>query len=233
MKNSNKVLIVTVLVLLLIITVIIVSSRIILDNTSIHDWDYSAEDITSKSFDYTDFNGIRADGAWRISIHQSDNYSITVEYPEDLEDKLNVSTWDTELVLENDVRWEHDHCSFRATIGMPRLSSVETEEGASMEIENFNCDELSIQITGAAEIRGNSNNIGNLDIRCDGATHVNLRNSLTENANINIKGASRIVLNMTGGKLTGSAEGASSIVYYGDVSTQDIETAGAVSVHHR
>ncbi len=233
MKNSNKTLIVTILVILLIITGLVISSRIMINKAGSGHKKYSNDNMISKKYNFSDFDAIRAEGAWRIDIVRNDNYTVTVEFPEELIDEISVSAWDNELILTNDISRDRQHEYFRATIGMPALTSIDTEDGVSMEFADFNCDNLKITITGAAEIRGNNSTINTLDVQCDGATHVNMRNSAIENANIDINGASRIVLNMTGGKLRGSAHGASSIVYYGDVSTQDIETAGAVSIRHR
>ena len=116
---------------------------------------------------------------------------------------------------------------------MPNLKSVRTEDGASVEILDFTCEELDVRIKGAAEIDARNLIITDLTLRCDGAADADFKDSKVVNAKVNINGASRITLTMAGGKLGGSAHGASSIVYYGDVSIQDIATAGAVSVRHR
>ncbi|MBN2601635.1 MAG: DUF2807 domain-containing protein [Candidatus Marinimicrobia bacterium] len=233
MKNSNKILLTTICAILIIVTGLIVSSRIMIKNIPDRPTKYSDEDFISKTLDLANFDVIETSGIWEIEVHQGEKYSVTLYYPEPEADEINVYTWNNQIQLENDMRWQRHHSIYRATITMPRLSGLRTEEGASITISDFNCDELDIKISGAAEIDSRNSSIENLNLRCDGAADANFKDSKVVNAKVNINGASRITLTMAGGELSGSAHGASSIVYYGDVSTQDIATAGAVSVRHR
>jgi len=233
MKNSNKILLTTIIATLIIVTGLIISSRIMIKNIPDRPTKYSDEDFISKTLDLADFNVIETNGIWEVEVHQGDKYSVTLYYPEPEADEINVYTWNNQIHLENDMRWQRQHTMFRAIITMPKLNGLKTEEGASVTFSDFNCDELDIKISGAAEIDARDSRIENLNLQCDGAADANFKDSKVVNAKVNINGASRITLTMAGGKLSGSAHGASSIVYYGDVSTQDIATAGAVSVRHR
>jgi len=233
MKNSNKILLTTILTILVIVTGLIISSRIMITRIPDRTTKYSDEDFTSKTLDLANFDAIETSGIWQVELQQGNDYSVTLYYPEPEADEINVYVWDNQLHLENDLKWQRQHTLFRATITMPELSSLRTEEGASITFNNFNCTDLDIKITGAAEIDARNSRIENLKLRCDGAADANFKDSEVVNAKVNINGASRITLTMGGGKLIGSAHGASSIVYYGEVSTQDIATSGAVSIRRR
>ncbi|MDO9548608.1 MAG: DUF2807 domain-containing protein, partial [Candidatus Marinimicrobia bacterium] len=232
-KNSNKILLTTILAILVIVAGLIISSRIIITKVPDRSMKYSDEDFISKTLDLADFDAIETSGIWQVEIYHGNEYSVTLYYPVSESREIDVHTRDNQLRLKNDMKWQRQRKLFRATITMPELSSLRTEDGASITFYDFDCDELDIKITGAAEIDARNSRIENLKLRCEGAADANFKDSEVVNAKLNINGASRITLTMAGGKLTGNAHGASSIVYYGEVSTQDIATAGAVSVRHR
>ena len=233
MKNSNKILLITILTILVIVTGLIISSRIMITRIPDRSMKYSDENFISKTLDLVDFDAIETSGIWQVDIQQGSEYSIVLHYPESEVREIDVYTWDNQLHLDNDMEWQRQKTLFRATITLPELSSLRTEDGASITFHDFNCGNLDIKITGTAEIDARNSRIENLKLRCDGAADANFKDSEVVNAKLNINGASRITLTMAGGKLTGSAHGASSIVYYGNVLIQDIATAGAVSVRHR
>jgi hypothetical protein len=234
MKNSNKILLTTILAILIIITGLIVGSRFLITNIPDRPMNYfDSEDFISKTLDMTDFSGIDVSGVWRLDIHQGNEYAITLHYPESESDQIDIYTWNSRLHLDNNMESRPHQTAFRASITMPELSSLRTEDGVSVTLYDFDCDELDIRIAGATEIEASGMRIETLKLRCDGAVDADFEDSEVVNADLDIRGASRVTLTMAGGELTGSASGAASILYYGTVSTQDIATAGAVSVRHR
>jgi len=233
MKNSNKILLTSILAILVIVTGLIISSRIMIKNIPNRPTKYSDEEIVTKVLDLKDFESIETKGVWLLEIVQGNEFSVSIEYPESEAGEIDVDTWNSCLQLENDLEWNRRRSPFRAKVTMPNLKSIRTENGASIEIQDFTCEELDVRIKGAAEIDAQNLKITNLTLRCDGASDANFKNSGVFNATIDVNGASRIVLRMTGGRLSGSAHGASSIVYYGDVSSKNFSTAGAASVQHR
>jgi hypothetical protein len=192
---------------------------------------YSDEELIQKEYDFQDFNALIVDGIWRIDIKQGEQYSVKIQYPEYYEDEISITQKSNELIFKSDLI-RRSRGLLYATITMPQLSAIEILEGSAISFEQFSCNYLSIRSAGAAKVKGSDSSIHDLDLFCDGAAHVNLRRSNVFNATVRLNGASRVSLTMTGGKLSGSSNGASSIVYYGEVSTQDIATTGAVSIQH-
>jgi len=233
MKTSNKILIITLIVIVVFLTGMIITTRIILYNASYKASAFSDDEFVQQKFSYEDFNSLKVYGLWSIDIEQGDDYSVILYYPEELSDRISVDYCSKELIIDSNTKWHSRRRIFRAEIIMPQLESIEIIEGASISFEDFSCDHINIKTTGAAEIKGRNSSINDLDMVCDGASHVNLRHSKIVNATLHLSGASRVELTMNGGKLSGTASGASSIVYYGEVTKQDIETAGAVSIRHR
>jgi len=232
MKTSSKILLITAIVILIFITALIIGSRFMLNNATDKFSQYSDEELIQKEYDFQDFNALIVDGIWRIDIEQGEQYSVKIQYPENYEDEISITQESKELIFKSDLKRRSGGLLY-ATVTMPQLSAIEILEGSAISFEQFNCNYLSIRSAGAAKVKGSDSSIHDLDLFCDGAAHVNLRRSDVFNAAVRLNGASRVELTMTGGKLFGSANGASSIVYYGEVSTQDIATTGAVSIRHR
>lgn len=232
MKTSSKILLITAIVILVFITALIVGSRFMLNNATGKFSQYSDEELIQKEYDFQDFNVLIIDGIWSVDIEQGDQYSVKIQYPGNYEDEISIAQESNELIFKSDLIRRSGGLLY-ATVTMPQLSAIEILEGADISFEEFNCDCLSIRSGGAAKIRGSGSSIQDLELFCDGAAHVNLRRSDVFNATVSLNGANRVELTMTGGKLSGSANGASSIIYYGEVASQDIKTAGAVSIRHR
>jgi len=233
MKNSDKILAISILIILVFITGLIIASRFMVTGISDRASYYSDTEIISRNLACGDFDKIETDGTWQLEIYRGDDYSVSVEFPQSAANAIDVQVWDGCLRFENDVRWTSQRSPFRAVVTMPNLKGLRTKEGASILVGDFSCDDLDVHVTGAAKIDAENLQITNLSLRCDGAADANFKESEVFNAKIDVNGASRIVLNMTGGELSGSAHGAASIVYYGEVAIQDIATAGAVSVRQR
>jgi len=233
MKTSNKILLITLIVILVFITGMIITTRIILYNASCKASAFSDDEFVQQEFSYEDFNSLKVYGHWSLDIEQGDDYSVILYYPEELSDRISLEHCSKELIIDSNIKWHSHHRIFRAEIVMPHLESIEIVEGSSISFEDFSCDQLNIKTTGATEIKGRNSSINDLDVVCDGASHVDLRHSRIVNATLHLAGASRVELTMNGGILSGTAHGASSIVYYGEVAKQNIETAGAVSIRHR
>jgi hypothetical protein len=233
MKTSNKILLITLIVIAVFITGMIITTRIMLYNASCEAPAFSDEEFVQQVFSYEDFNSLKVYGHWSIDIEQGDDYSVILYYPEEFSDRISVDRHSSNLIIDSNINWHSRRGMFRAEIVMPLLESIEIVEGSSILFEDFSCDHLNIKTTGAAEIKGRNSSINDLDMVCDGASHVNLRRSKIVNATLRLSGASRVELTMNGGTLSGTAYGASSIVYYGEVAKRDIETAGAVSIRHR
>jgi len=233
MKTSSKILLTILIVLLVSITGIIIASRIVLNRTAPESDHYWSSDLNQQELNFSNFNTLRIRGVWKINVIQGSKYAIRLEYPPELAERVTVDQHSSELALEYDTKGLNHKNAIRAEIVMPDLTGIKAVEGTSIFLTDFDCPTLDIHITGAAKIKADNSSITDLKVACEGASHINFKNARVVNANLDVKGASRVILTMDGGSLTGQAAGASSIVYYGNVTTQDIESSGAVSIHHR
>ena len=66
-----------------------------------------------------------------------------------------------------------------------------------------------------------------------GASDIDLRGVTVTDAEVDLKGASEVVLTMGGGVLSGSTAGAGRLQYHGPVAEERIEVAGITRIVHR
>jgi len=236
MKITNKILLITLIVILVFVAVTIIASRMIVDK-SFKD-EYSGietlnKELTTKYFDVTGFSGLSTSGSWQVTLNRGDIYQIRIEAPEYLMDDVEVRKRGKVLDIDLDWRAGVHKNSLKAEITMPNLERIKSSDGSTVRFDDFDTDNLEISVSAASGIKGVNNTIKNLSINSSRATHINLKRSSITNADINTSGVSSIELTMEGGKLTGSASGAGSITYYGNVEEQSLCTSGAVSVRKR
>ena len=127
MKNSNKILLITILTILVIITGLIISSRIMVTRIPDRSMKYSNEDFNSKTLDLKGFNAIETSGVWQVDIQQGSEYSIVLHYPESEAGAIDVYTWDNQLHLDNDMEWQRRKtvlCPQWRILGKAAMSNV-------------------------------------------------------------------------------------------------------------
>jgi len=233
MKTSNKILLIMLIVLFSLVAGLVITARILV---SCEPWadeagstEFDESDLQSMNYDYQDFSEIRIEGSWQLRIYRADTFGVEVRVPEYLKDEVEVESRDGRLYLKSD-RDRMSHDGVRAMIYMPSLSRIESRSGASIKFDDFVSHDLYLQMEGGSSITGRENTIENLYLSSTGATNVDLKLSDVVNADIDLTGASSIILTMKGGELTGSASGASSIRYFGEVSKESIRTSGVVHI---
>lgn len=188
-----------------------------------------------KTYDLDDFQHIEIVGGWKIVLTQSETYSIRVHMPQYLEEMTTIRTNNGTLLLSIRPETQFNVEAYPATaeISLPQLTGIQSRGGSKLDISGFATDSLRIRSDGATSIRGDDNTVTSLFLNTTGASDINFKNSKITNADVQITGAGSIRLTMAGGRLTGSVAGASSVVYYGTVSQENIKTGGIASITHR
>src|SRR5690554_1044027 len=139
--------------------------------------DLSGE-LTSRTYDYADFDEIDIDGQWQVTIERGDAWSVAVEVPAELVDDLRVRVDGDVLHLGFERIWQFgdfgDQEGFKATITMPALESLDLSGASAVRFSGFEGDSLSIDVSGAGEIRGTASRFDTLDLDASGAVSVEL-----------------------------------------------------------
>ena len=249
MKNSTKfvwIVLGAIAVVMIVLTVMvrsIIGEHIVVSNGgkngSEHSFNFSSEssgDHITREYDLEGFNELQVVGGWDILVVADDNFSVVVEASEKAIGDLEVDKSGDSLVMALDYRKKADLNEFHgasATIHMPVLNTVDIDGAINMNVDGFTGDQISFKLDGAGQIVGVSCRLEQLNVASNGAVNVDFSDSETRNADVNIEGAGNIVLNMTGGKLTGVLAGLSNLEYSGDVSLLDVKKDGIGGINHK
>ena len=85
---------------------------------------------------------------------------------------------------------------------------------------------LSLDLSGAAEIRGAASRFDALTLDMSGAGNADLGDVPVTDADVDLQRRGNVTLRMAGGRLTGDMSGASNLEYYGTVSEQSVDKSG-------
>ncbi len=241
MKNSTKfvwIVLGAIAVLLIVLTVMvrsIISDHIVVNNS---DSDNASHSFTigsrygekiSKEYNLDDFDRLRIVGGWDILVIADDEFRITVETDENAFEQLAVENTGGALYLGLDYKKKGNLSEFHgasATIYMPVLDAVDVDGAVNLNVENFSGEAISLSLDGAGQIIGENCTYGSLKLVSNGAVNIDFSKSGIKNADVNTDGAGNIVLNMTGGELTGKLAGLSNLEYSGEVSRLDVDKDG-------
>jgi hypothetical protein len=190
---------------------------------------------TTRSYDYTGFDGVEAAGQWQVTIERGDSWSVSVEAPAELADRLEVELEGGALSLGYMGGWcpGCDENLLEATITMPALESLDVSGASKLSFSGFEGAELSVDVSGAVELRGAASRFDRLALDLSGAGNVALEDVPVTDADIDVSGAGNVTLRMAGGRLTGDMSGAGNLQYYGTVSEESVETSGFVNIRRR
>ena len=242
MKNSSKfVLIVAAVVTALIIVMMLMFRGIVTDHLVVGDGSGSRfgdklENKVSEDYDIDGFSRILVAGGWDVLVIADEQYRVTADFSEDTRDYLKVRRNGDTLVLQIDYEKSGKVSDFHgasATIHMPVLNEVRVEGAVNLNIEDFNLDSLDFILDGAGQIIAENCSVDKLGIESNGAVNVDFYDSETRAADVNIDGAGNVMLNMTGGELSGLLSGLAHLEYTGSVSRMTVEEDGIANVEYK
>ncbi len=238
MKTTGKILIIALAAVIIALTIVMIITKIKVNSVvDIKSAQLSKEAgiLTEKTYSIEGFTGIEVRGGWKIDIASDNSYGVKVTIPQYLENDIVIRKEGAVL-----------HCGFQAgttirsgssemaiAITAPSIQNLRTEGGADIDLSGFTEEDFRFTSLGACSLDGEGNRFTNLFIRTEGAADIDLRNSEVYNAELNSAGAGSIKITMTGGELSGSVEGASSVVYYGEVSKNTLRAQGISSIKQK
>ncbi len=237
MKRSTRILGITLLALTGLILMGMISTRIYLDRKIGNEYRDYERVIPGESrtliFEMKDFDSLNLEGGWEVEISQGPEYSVEVEAPDNLLDRVEALQTGRTLKVRNDFKSAMDGGSFILRLTMPEFSSLVIAGGTDLSFTGFSGDELSITLAGAGRIRAFSSGYTNLNLVCAGAGQMDMTGLASINANVTLSGAGEVLLNMTGGTLSGVLSGMGSVEYDGYVKEESIRITGLGSVSRR
>jgi len=191
--------------------------------------------LITKDYNFKDFDALVIGNAFKIIVHQSENYDIKITgSKEDIENvKIIVNDNELQVSIETSFLDFSGHDDLTIEIKLPHLRKIDFSGATVSVVKGFNLENLNVNISGAStsKLYVNADRI-NLDVsgassvkligegnelQCDvsGASTFNAYTYKTTIANLDASGASSAKLYTTK-KLIADASGASSITYKGE-----------------
>jgi hypothetical protein len=191
----------------------------------------------SRTVDYSGFDRIDVGGQWTVTIERGDAWRVALEAPVEILDDIEVERDGNELSVDYEGGWcagcFRDDQALEVTITMPSLASLELSGATVASFSGFTGRELTLDVSGAVELRGAASRFERLTLDLSGAGSVDLGDVSVTDAEVDVSGAGNVTLRMAGGRLTGDMSGAANLEYFGTISEEAIEKSGSVNVSRR
>lgn len=166
--------------------------------------------MSTKQFDFTDFNRIKVDGAFGVDIVQADKYSIEVD-ADDFGHVRVEKVGDALRIGRRGFDWMAPfHGQPHAMVHLPGLSELTISSASHGRVQGFQSDkDLVITVSGASRLELNSIAAGNFHAEAGGASSVKGDIKAGGDVRYEISGASRLELKGTGNNAEMKLSGAS------------------------
>lgn len=232
MRTSQKVMLSAGIVLVGVVLVLAVAGRLGLGSVAA-DERIELGDRTTRTMALDGFTGVVVRGAWTVAITRGDAFRVELEFPEGIEDRLEVEVRGDRLVLDSEdsaaYRWSlfgGNKLDLAARIVMPTLSQVEIAGSGELDLSGFSGDRLSLNVAGAANVEAVSGRYEALALDVSGAGRVDMAGMEFHDAHVVLSGAADVAVTMTGGVLSGSLSGVGNVRYHGTVSAERVSISG-------
>jgi hypothetical protein len=196
------------------------------------------------------FSKISASSAFRVEVSQSDGYSVVITVDEKVVPYLDVTVQgDTlRISLKPGLTMTGATGPLDAKVTMPKLTGLDLSGATRTAISGFkSTDPLDAEVSGASMLDGAleagdvrfrlsgasrvtlSGNGHKMALEASGASQGNLERFAVAEAKVELSGASRATVNVTGA-LDASASGASTLRYTGSPELRSVESSGASTI---
>jgi len=194
--------------------------------------------------DFEDFDKVDISSAFKASIHQGEEYNVTLRVGENIRDDVIVEK--KGRTLEIGLQNHRSHCDgpLEVEITMPDIQGVELSGASSAVLEGFSFKhDLALNLSGASQVEGlietgnlklnlsgaskvTMNGCGNnLLIHASGASKVRMADFSCNDASLHLSGASHCLVYIDG-ELDVSASGSSHVKYRGKGRIGSVESSG-------
>lgn len=186
------------------------------------------------SFDFTDFTEVAVRNSFEIIVQEGSQYSVSITIDEQYADLVAVVQESGRLRIgfREDFSGDIRATVLEGIVTLPRLTAVEVINSAVVTMAGFSGSFLEVNLSGSAILEGPNNRIDFVGATLSGSSQLQFQDiAPVPSAHIELSGSSSATINMaSGGTLTGTASGQSSLFYYGDALFVDVTTLNTASV---
>jgi hypothetical protein len=191
------------------------------------------------------FRELDIGGAFGVVVRQAENFRVAVRADDNVIEFVRCELVGDRLVIGMDGDRSYRDATMAAEIALPVLSALEVSGASRVVLEGFeSVDDLAIELSGVSAVDGDvrvgalnaslsgssrimlSGGAERVRLRSSGSIRVDLSEFSVVNADIDVSGSSRVVVDVSGA-LVAKASGASTIRYLEEPESVERETSGA------
>jgi len=202
--------------------------------------------LITKTFDFSDFTGIKAENGIHVELTKSSTFSVEVIADDNVMEHIQVSKSGNTLRIRSKANAAFRSATLTAKITMPDLYKLELSGGSHVSVTGFDSSQdLSVRLSRGSHLSkplipgdisaGNadfnlsggshvnlSGSADDLKVKCSGGSHIDLEGFSVNNAEINLSGGSHATVNVDG-TLDAKLSGGSRVFYIGEPTMGEID----------
>ena len=172
--------------------------------------------LISEMRDAADFTDINASQSIRVSIRQSDTFSLTIQADDNLIDRVEANVQDGELRLAMKPG-QYRASTVRATVTLPSLQRIEASTSSDVRIEGFEqpADDWTFVLNTSSQLSVLNSSVRNLDVSGFTSSEMSCFGLGTVATNVNLATSASLEISVSE-RLSGTASTSSEVVFRGD-----------------
>ena len=207
--------------------------------------------LTTETFDFSDFTRVEAQNGFQIEVTQSSTFSIEITADDNVHEFIEVEKSGETLVIRLRGNRFYRSVTLEAKITMPELYKLELSGGSQASITGFSSShDFEVEMSGGSRISGDIT-AGDADFELSGGSQVNLEGTAddliidasggsqlnleafsVDDAYIKLSGGGRATVNVSG-TLDVDLSGGSRVLYVGEPTMGAIELSGDSTVSEK
>lgn len=176
------------------------------------------------------FTGVDVGGVFEVEITAGNDFEVTVEADENLLQYIRTEVDGGVLKISSTERIK-SHEPLRVRVSSPTIESLEASGVCKVSLTGVRNNSLNIGTSGASKV-SLAGETSLLTVDVSGASSVDGESLKAENARVEASGASKVNVFVTG-RLVTDASGASKIGYSGGPTSVEKNTSGASKVYQK
>ncbi len=210
---------------------------------------FSHSHLKTENFSFKDFTSLEVTSAFKVTITQSNNYSIKITANQNMFDQIEVTKTGSTLKIDTLPGAIIGTFIAEAKITMPNITSIKlsgathiTAQGfnsqttfeaelygaSTLELTNFQAGYIATDISGASTLTA-TGTAKDLAANVTGGSNLNLQNFAINNANLIINGASHAAVNLNE-TLNADVAGASTLEYAGQATIGNVNSSDGSTI---
>ena len=165
------------------------NSLLVVDGTGSDNKVVASDGTTDTEYTLKDFHSINVSHTFSIKVISSSQYKITVTHSDNLKDHLKLDNSDSILSLGLSPG-TYSNAKLSAVIHLPTLKGLEASGSSSIEVPEFNTNNMEINISGTSTLSGKLSIKNKLEADVSGGSTVQLEGS-TQSATMDVSGVSK------------------------------------------